>query len=274
MEYGLTISALCDLPRDPREFCSVGWRNDLPPGPLRALYFGTEFCQDLLPAVTEAAHVCRRAEEAGLEAVLLTPPVTDRGLTRVARLYRGLIAQGCRPSVLFNDWGVFNWLQQSHPAARLRAGRLINRALRDPRLIGQVKAPAMESALRGDRIRKLLKRRGVVAVETDPDLEGGFLGNFDGRLQRVVHLPYTFVASGRNCLVKADKNDGDGSFNKGLGKPCRRPCQGQFHRVEREDVAVALWRAGNTTFFEVPRFLAEAYIERADRIVLHDRPRP
>lgn len=238
------------------------------------MYFGTEFCEDLVPAVTNAARFCRWAGEAGLEAVILTPPVTDHGLQRVAHLYQGLEAEGWHPTVVFNDWGVFNLLRQSHPEIRLHAGRLINRALRDPRLIEQVEAPATGGPLRGERIRKLLKRHGVVALETDPDLKGGFLGNSDSSLQRVLHLPYTFVASGRNCLTKADDIEGDGCFTKGLGKPCRRPCQGRYHQIKRADVAVPLWRAGNTTFFEVPHFWAEACIAMADRIVLHDRPRP
>lgn len=272
MEYGLSISDVRNLPGDPREFCSVTWRHDLPPGPLRAIYFGSEFCEDLVPGLTTAIDYCLWAREAGLETVILTSTVTDKGLKRVARLYEGLTREGWNPAVVFNDWGVFNLLRQSHPNIRLHAGRLINRALRDPRLIEQIVVPATGLPRRGERIRKLLRGLGVVAVETDSDLEGGFLGSSESGLQRVLHLPYTFVASGRNCLIKADATHDDGCFTKGLGKPCKRPCQGRWHQLTRPDVSVPLWRSGNTTFYEVPHFWAEAYIAMADRIVLHDRP--
>lgn len=272
MEYGILTSEIRNLPKDPRDICSVTWRSDLPSGSLRAIYFGSEFCEDLIPRLKKALDFCYWAYEAGLEAVMLTPIVTQKGLKQVAQLYEGIKSEGWNPSVVFNDWGVFNLFRYSYPSVQLHAGKLLNRALRDPRLIEKVVVPATGLPQRGERIRMFLSALGVVAVETDSDLEGGFLGNRYSGLQRVLHLPFTFVASGRNCLIKAEVANDNDSFTKGLGKTCQRPCLGRWHQISRPDVSVPLWRSGNTTLYEVPYTGAAAYIAMADRIVLHDRP--
>lgn len=274
MEYGVRLSSPGELPGDPREICSESWGEFLPPGTLRALYFGSEFCEDSLPTVKEAAAFCRLARETGLEAVLLTPVVTVRGLHRLDKLLGDLEKCGWLPATVFNDWGVLRLLQGSHPAVERRAGRLINRALRDPRLADQSPPAPSANSGRGTRLRLLLKRCGVGALETDADLEGSYLGDGTEGLQRVLHFPYVFAASGRNCLIKAEGEDAGHCFTKGLGRVCDAPCRGHFHEVQRPDTSRPIWRAGNTLFYEVHRAWAEMHLVQADRIVLHERPMP
>jgi hypothetical protein len=48
MEYGLFVSTIRELPADPRSLCAGAWQQQLPPAPLGALYFGSEFCIDPL----------------------------------------------------------------------------------------------------------------------------------------------------------------------------------------------------------------------------------
>jgi hypothetical protein len=273
MEYGICVSDIRTLPADPRLVCADQWRELLPPGPLRAVYFGSEFCEELLPAQSEAESFCALAAAAGVEAVLLTPLVTPHGLGRVDRLLRGLVSSGWLPAVVGNDWGVLALLRDSYPPLQRRGGRLLNRGLRDPRL--PERTPARESgrADRGERLRQLLCQLGVAAVETDADLEGGFLGEKRAGLQRVLHLPYAFAASGRNCLVKADGRAPGDSFTRGLGLPCQGECRGRWHRLERSDSPLPLWRQGNTVFYEVPPYRAEVHLTQADRVVLHEGPR-
>lgn len=271
MEYGLRLSTDQKLPSDPREMCGAKWRDLLPEGFLRSLYFGSEFCQDLLPAVKKAKQYCTMAMEAGLEAVLLTPVATPFGVDRVGRLLSELAESGLAPSVVFNDWGVHEMLRRYHPALRLRAGRLLNRGLRDPRLAEKLSPPSILRSGRAQRLRALLERYQVDAIETDSDLEGGYLGDGREGLQRVLHLPYSFVATGRNCLLKAE-TAGETGFTKALGRVCPAGCLDRCHSVNREDTQVPLWRAGNTLFFEVPDVWAKFHLAHTDRIVLHERP--
>lgn len=275
MEYGIFVHNVAPLPRDPRTACAALWQDMLPPGPLRAIYFGSEFCEFLLPDAAQVARYCNHARDAGVDPVLLTPVATPNGLVTINKLLSDLTAAGDAPAIVFNDWGVANLLRESFPALERRAGRLINRGIRDPRMMEKELLPVDNSGERGKRLRSMLKSLGVSALETDPDLEGGFLGDGAEGMQRVLYLPYAYAASGRNCLIKADRAlSMDDCFTKGLNAPCSALCRGASHRIDRSDTALPLWRAGNTVFFEVPKSRAEAHLAQADRIVIHERPSP
>ena len=275
MEYGIIVQDVAPLPVDPREICTASWRDILPSGPLRAIYFGSEFCADLLPDAAQVARLCAHASDSGVEAVLLTPVAAPGGVAKIKQLLTALSAAGDTPAVVFNDWGVAALLRESFPGLQRRAGRLMNRGLRDPRLMEKRPDSGNVPGERGKLMRSLLVRYGVTALETDPDLECGYLGDGSEGMQRVLYLPHAFAASSRNCLIKAESAQTvNECFTKGLGSPCSGICRGQWQRIDRSDTGLPLWRAGNTVFFEVPGFRAEVHIGQADRIVLHERPTP
>jgi hypothetical protein len=112
-------------------------------------------------------------------------------------------------------------------------------------------------------------------VESDADLEPGFLGDGANGLQRVLHIPFTFVASGRNCLEKAAATPaGKGVFTHGLKSGCKAPCRGVCRQELRQDTSKEMWRAGNTLFFRTPPEWISRHIALADRLVFHERPLP
>lgn len=280
MEYGLRIATLESVFKSPRELLDTEFYDsalwDLcPDAPVTALYFGTEFCQDLLPATGDAEVFCRHCAQHDLEAVLLTPIVTHRGLARIDRLLKSLTGSGWLPAVVFNDWGVLELLRKTYPSVPLRMGRLMNRGLRDPRLDMQSSGPDGENTQRGAGIRKLANALGVTAVESDADLEPGYLGNGADGIQRTLHLPFTFAASGRNCLEKAAAApQGKEIFTQSLKSGCTAPCRGTCREEFRQDTQKQMWRAGNTLFFEAPPEWISRHIALADRVVLHERPMP
>lgn len=272
MEYGVRQLLPKPFSGDPRRLCPDELQELMPEGFLSALYFGTEFCQDLLPDSNEATEFCLLAKETGMEAVLLTPVIRADGLGRLQALINDLETRGCAPTIVFNDFGVLHLLRKEHPAIKYQAGRLFNRALRDPRLAEHsVPAQSPESG-RGEAIRHLLRRFNVAGLETDPDLVGGYLGDTTSGLQRVLHLPYTFVTSGRNCLHKAEGQKDNGNFANLLSRPCPAHCRGRWQREERADLEFPLWRVGNTLFYEATRGVVEAHLDQVDRIVVHERP--
>lgn len=275
MEYGLRLARGDGLPADPRAACPAPWRALLPPGRAVALYVGSEFCEDRLPTPAEAQAACELAQANALEPTLLTPLATPRAIERVQQLLDGLCASGWQPAVVFNDWGVLGLVRERYPALPLRAGRLMNRSLRDPRAYRDTPAGrATHECARFARLRRFLADAGVAAVETDADLDGGFLGDGDEGLQRTLHLPYTFAASGRNCPLKALLyRDGKG-FSKSIADPCSAPCRSGPLPAPRTDTALPQWRAGNTLFYEVPPPALAGFLARAERIVLHEEAMP
>jgi hypothetical protein len=279
MEYGLRLKSLDSTPADPRDACPRPWRHLLPEGPAVALYFGSEFCEDRLPDVDGAQALCATACNRGWEPTLLTPLVTPAGLAIVHRLLSGLAVNGWQPAVVFNDWGVLGLLREHHPSLQRRAGRLMNRSLRDPRAYRDAPAGfATHDGSRHIRLRRFLAEAGVSALETDADLDGGYLGDgpqeSSGGLARALHLPYTFAASGRNCPLKALLYpEGDG-FSKSLADPCTAPCRSGPVPVRRDDVSTPHWRGGNTLFYEIPQEVARTWLEHTDRVVLHEEAMP
>jgi len=275
MEYGLRIATLESASRSPRDFCDAAVWNLCPDAPLKALYFGSEFCQELLPSIREAEGFCAYCAEHELEAVLLTPLVTQKGLDRLSRLLGRLTRRGWTPAIVFNDWGVCELLRSRHPALPMRMGRLMNRGLRDPRLEMQVMTPEGEDTGRGAGIRRLASSLGVSAVETDADLEPGYLGTGANGLKRALHVPYTFASSGRNCLERAAATpSGKGLFTQALASGCTTPCRGVCRPEYRADTPRRMWRAGNTVFFEAPAEWICRHLALADRVVFHERPMP
>lgn len=274
VEYGIRLANPAAPPRDPREACPAAWRDLLPVGRGVALYFGTEFCEDRLPGVDEAAVFCALACDHGWEPTLLTPLVTTNALAALDRTLAALASRGFRPAVVFNDWGVLTLLREAHPDLPRRAGRLINRSLRDPRAYRHAPAGgAVHDASRYARLRRFLAQAGVTALETDADLEGGYFGagteDDDRVLRRALHVPYTFAASGRSCPLKSARYPHGGGFSKALDDPCPAPCRTPPLPVHRDDCPMPLWRAGNTVFYEMPTQALQGWLERADRVVLH-----
>jgi hypothetical protein len=305
VEYGVRLASPADAPRDPRDACPPEWRSLLPEGSTVALYFGTEFCEDRLPDAAEANAFCALARERGWEPVLLTPLVTPEGLRTVDRLLTGLTGEHWKPAVVFNDWGVLGLLRERHPSLSRRAGRLMNRSLRDPRAYRDAPAgSATHDTARYQRLRRFFSVLGVTAIETDVDLDGGYLG--DGpdamgvgdeppprslrslppegelsalraagqALSRALHVPFTFAASGRICPLKAGLYPEGSGFAKALAAPCPAPCRGKPLPVQRPDTTLPHWRGGNTVFYEVPREVVRTWLPRTDRIVLHEAAAP
>ncbi len=280
MDYGLRIASPESTPPGCQELLAAEWAGEVlheacPDASLTALYFGSEFCQELLPGREDTEAFCAHCQALGLEAVLLTPIVTYKGLDRLDRLLASLTGQGWFPAVVFNDWGVLELLRKSYPAIPPRMGRLMNRGLRDPRLTMQDMGPDGENTARGAGIRKLAKSLGVCALESDADLEPGYLGSGDDGLERTLHVPFTFVASGRNCLEKAAVTPvGAGTFTRGLKTGCTAPCRGVCRREVRQDTDQPLWRAGNTLFFTAQQAWISRHVALADKLVFHQQAMP
>jgi len=234
LDGDLTLERLAQLETSPRLAPAVAAAARLANGAkLTHAAFGTEFCENLLPS-PEAVEAARDAARArGLRFTFLTPYVSNTGLARLGALFR-LFDSG---EVVFSDWGVLNLLRREFPHLTPVQGRLLNKSLRDPRIMGiYAEAPAQpatlaalqRSNLDNESYTHFLARLGVSAVEMDSLPQGMDLA-FAGRGLGVgVWFPFGFIATARVCMAaglhyrKADK------FTPGA--PCRHECQ--THLVE------------------------------------------
>jgi hypothetical protein len=191
--------------------------------------FGNEFCEHLLPSSAALKQAIIAAQARNLAFTLLTPYVSNAGISALRPLF-DVLAEHVNAEAVFNDWGVLNLLRREYPAIRPVQGRLLNKSLRDPRVTTMYSsAPAPANALnvlQGSNLDNasyaaLLTRLGVTMVEMDNLPQGNDLNA--NELDLAVYLPFGFISTSRVCMAaglhyhKADK------FQPGA--PCRHECQ-------------------------------------------------
>jgi hypothetical protein len=234
------------------------------------LYFGNEFCEQLMPSVTQLEHVLNFVSGNNLDFTLVTPYITDNGLKRLDSLLH-LIAQK-RPDseVVFNDYGVLRVLRSRYNELEPVMGRLLNRMKRGPRLMMVIdKLPKttveyfQHSNLPVIALTGFLNANGVRRVELD-----NILQEFSFSLDCYsvsLYLPYAYVTTSRLCLVNScdipEKEEIVGIF------PCKQECQKYTFYLRNEIMPVLLIRKGNSIFFE-NRLLPDGIEEKGiNRIV-------
>lgn len=237
--------------------------------------FGTEFCENLLPDRTALEVTRRAALDRGLQFTLLTPYVSDAGIAKLRELFRVLDGD----EVVFNDWGVLNILRCEFPGLRPVHGRLLNKSLRDPRVMGAYASAPVDGAaqaatlaalqrsnLDNESYTRLLTRLGVGMVELDNLPQGMDLSFAANGLGVAVYFPFGFISTSRVCMAaglhyrKADK------FQPGA--PCRHECQ--THLVEYtytnspfSNRDQKFYLKGNTYFYAHTEPMLEALLEQA-----------
>jgi hypothetical protein len=232
------------------------------------IYIGNEFCQKLIPAVSQLQRFLSFCDAEGLALSLLTPYVTDEGLQGLRPLLERLACGGCEAEVVVNDWGVLRLVQRDYPTLRVVLGRLMHRTLRDPRITGvlaqivpqEIKEALSEiPSLTVPTIVRLLQRYHISLIECDITPQGI---NFpatspNSTVGVVVHLPYGFTTTGRSCLIGSLRLPRQQKFAP--GHPCALECREwlaivRYHKnfgaaqVDRD-----LYQLGNTLFMRTRR---------------------
>ena len=249
IEWALALfrrSDLADLPRHLRFETAPHGRQDAQQAEARAaaieafgppawtrLYFGHEFCERRAPAVDDVRRAYEAASSAGLAFSLLTGYVTDQGLDRLRPVLAWLAGRDDpHIEIVANDWGVVRVVTGDHAALRPVLGRLMNRMLRDPRIMpGFVGAPAPGDALAAVRqssisapvFRRLLARLGVERVEFDNLIQGLDMDFAGLGVAASVYVPYGYVVTGRVCAIGSLGQPASDRFH--VGADCRRECQ-------------------------------------------------
>jgi len=193
--------------------------------------FGNEFCEHLAPSPAALESALTATISNNLTFTLLTPYVSNQGITTYKPLF-ALLAERGGCEVVFNDWGTLNLLRREFPMLIPVQGRLLNKSLRDPRVTTIYAAspapPAAITALQRsnldcDSYTGLLSRLRVETVELDNLPQGNDLSFSESGMKISVYLPFGFISTSRICMAAGLHFRKQDKFQPGT--PCRHECQ-------------------------------------------------
>jgi len=100
------------------------------------IYWGSEFCQNIIPTVKETTGILRFIKQNHLKLSVVTPFVTERGLIILKNIFNWLKEQKINnPEIIVNDWGILECLNTEFKGIfEISLGRLLVRQQRDPAL--------------------------------------------------------------------------------------------------------------------------------------------
>src|SRR5262245_31227026 len=256
-----------------KHFCTVNFTH---------CAFGNEFCEHLLPSTESLQTAISAARVRGLQFTFLTPYVSNAGIEALRARF-AIAPDGTE--VVFSDWGVLNLLRREFPQLVPVQGRLLNKSLRDPRVMGiyaETQAVSGAAAATLDALQRsnldcasytgLLNRLGVRGVEMDNLPQGAIC---DSPLPLAVYLPFGFISTSRICMAAGLQYRKTDKFQPGA--PCRHQCQ--THLVEYSytnspfpNRDQKFYLKGNTYFYThtermLEALLTQAAAGRVDRLV-------
>jgi hypothetical protein len=216
------------------------------------IYFGNEFCEHLVPSITDLKQIMDFASERGINFTFVTPYVTDNGLKRIQILLEKIAEEKAYTEVVFNDYGVLRMLNKKYSHLTPVMGRLLNRMKRGPRLMAVIdKLPQTtvnyfrRSNLTIPILVEFLNTNNVKRVELDNMLQGIDL-TFNN-MEASLYVPFAYVTTTRLCLANfCDKPELEGMI--GI-LPCKKECKKYTFIMDSEIMPVTLIRKGNTIFF-------------------------
>ena len=237
-------------------------------GEFSRLYFGIEFCQNLIPSQEDIKEILKFVFENKIELTFVTPYLTNKGMEKIKPLIIYLIDKKAESEVVINDWGLLKWLSCEYPDTSLILGRLLNKQKRGPRILNlRNRVPeSMFSHFQKSNVdsrifRDFLKSKNVNRVELDNLLQG--IDRPKESLKGSLYLPFAYVTTTRFCLSNfCLRND-----IKALRSvyECNRSCQEHVFKLQHKDMPIDLYLRGNTQFFKndnVPEKLGLLNIDR------------
>ncbi len=237
------------------------------------LYFGMEFCERLLPSPAQLKRALTFAGDNSLAFTLVTPYVTDKGLTQVEKLVSMLCALRPESELVFNDWGIFHLLQEKRYPVKPVLGRLLNKLKRGPRIVpvmDRIPETALDYFMTPNlsipEVRSFLLQRGIARVECDNLLQGLNLDDVGNDVRISLYLPFAYVTTSRFCLMPVIR-DSEGMKIGVL--PCKKECRQHAFSLWNPVMTVPLIRKGNTIFFSNEHIPEQLIREgKIDRIVV------
>lgn len=249
-------------------------------------YFGTEFCQFLLPSVEDIEKVCKFSYDKKLEFSFVTPFITDSYIDKLVDLLDVVNHYNRNNEIIFNDWGVFYLIKDCYKDFHCIPGRLIDKTLRDPRYSAYEYENSFSKAglrflqrpnITSCSYKCYLRTNNLSRVELDVLPQGfDFSDSEIAPFKLSVYLPFGHLTTGRQCMMRMLNREPDRKFI--LDDSCTKNClkYGQMmHKRQGALLAasegfkrdVDLLRKGNSVFYYFTEIDDIKKLDCIDRIV-------
>lgn len=254
------------------------------------IYWGVEFCQNLIPALIDTEKVLRFVKDNNLKFTLVTPFVTERGLKMLNGVFVLLKKKKVDCEIVVNDWGILEYLYSEFKGYfEIALGRLLVRQHRDPamkRVIEKqillavkgkdgkvsiivhrppgakyregIKASYISSSL----VQNFLSKFGVKRVELNILIQGL---NLEGiKFKKSIYTPYVHISTTRFCPMES-------KFQKAYRiNVCSKECQRFYDVLRYRAMPKLIYKRGNTLLYKNPLNVKKSKVvteHRVDRVV-------
>ncbi len=252
------------------------------------IYFGNEFCENLIPGIAGLKKFYLFTKSQGKEFTFVTPFVTNLGLRKLESSLNFLNSQ-YKTEVVFNDWGVFKLIKDKFKNLKPVLGRLLTKQRRDPRMLkiffgkqefteilnrgnkgktilfAKKVPPALFEHYRASVInlpifQEYLLSQGINRVEID-NLVWNMNIKINKKIGVSIYLPYGYITTSRMC----------GKLTLTYAA-CKKECKKYFLQLEDESLPVPFYGIGNALFYK-SNAPSNKYLEKLgiDRIVYQPR---
>jgi len=251
------------------------------------IYWGVEFCQNLIPTLSDTKRVLEFIKKNNLKFTLVTPFVTEQGLKRLKEIFSWLKKQNVNSEIVVNDWGALDYLHNGFSKYfGFALGRLLVRQQRDP-MIKKVLEKQLPFAVKGKdgKINIIVHQppakkyqRGIKASYINSPLVQDFLSKFgiervelnnltqglnleESKFKKSLYTPFVNISTTRFCPMET-------KFQKIYRiNVCRRECQGYYDILRNKAVPKIIYKRGNTTFYRNPVNIKKIKNLGIDRLV-------
>jgi len=234
------------------------------------IYFGSEFCERLIPSREELVKVLDLVDANKLSFTLMTPFITDYGLDRLISLLDELSKKSKDAEIVINDWGLLNYIKKKHNFSNLVLGRLLNKQKRGPRIMNFINDLSVgdlerfrECAVDVQIFKDFLIKNKFSRIELDNLLQGIKTNLSKGTLRGSIYYPYAYISTTRYCLSNFSNEASKLNYPGIL--PCKKQCKEVSFSLKNKAMPVQIKIIGNTQYFinkKIPEDLEEKGINR------------
>lgn len=229
------------------------------------IYFGNEFCDELIPSLTDLKYALSWAKEKNKSFSFVTGYVSEFKIEKYRSLLSVLAELAPGSEVIINDWGLLRMCLQNNLVPVL--GRLLVRQKRDPRIAFFAKLLSKATRLRlhqtglSNSFKTFLETQQIARIELDNLIQGMDMNELqDVNFSYSVYVPFGYITTTRICYFR----------NRSLSKnkrfsilPCTRLKECGLAKLHNKQMKDPLFMRGNTIFFKNN---SQAFLEFDSRI--------